>query len=271
MKTLLVCERSAGHIFPALVFAESLIRQKKCRRDEVYFFATSSFLTGYIKEKGFSVIGKSLKSRNIIKEGIWRFIESFRILFKLKLQKVIGFGGRGSFFLVLFSSFLPIETAIYEPNVRMGRANKILSFFVKKVLRGFGQDKINKKTQIIGISLRKNIKKINKDQARKVLGFDDKPVVLCLGGSQGASFINHMFLKFIQNHQNSLQIIHLTGKKEFFEINELYNKIENNKFVKDFYYDMEILYSAADVVVSRAGAATLGEISFYGLPSLLLP
>lgn len=265
MKILLVCERSAGHIFPALTVGEKI-----GKKSNIYFFATSDFLKKYIERQGFNCFGKSLTFRNLIIEGIWRLFEAIYLILRLRPKKVIGFGGRDSFFLVLFSSLLRIKTIIYEPNVKMGKANKFLAPFVDKVLRGFpGKESSDNKT--IGIPLRKNIKKIDKDQARKILGFNDEPVIFCFGGSQGSSFLNHIFLKFIQNFKNNCQVIHLTGKDEYSKILSQYAAMDNKSFVKDFYYQVEILYSAADMVVSRAGAITLGEISFYELPAILLP
>jgi len=236
----------------------------------VYFFATSTFLKDYIEKEGFTCIGKSFSFRCLITESVWRLFEALYLILKLRPKKVIGFGGRDSFFLVLFSSLLGIETAIYEPNVKMGRANRFLVPFVGKVLRGFKGDK-SKKSRVIGIPLRKNIKKIDKIEARKILNFNDDPVVFCLGGSQGSTFLNNIFVEFAREFKDKLQIIHLTGKDKYLEILPLYNTIKGQSFVKDFYYEVEVLYSAADLVVSRAGANTLGEISFYQLPAILLP
>ncbi len=265
MKILFVCERSAGHIFPALSLGAKMNKE-----DTVYFFATSTFLKSYIEKEGFTCIGKSFSSRCLITESIWRLFEALYLILKIRPKKVIGFGGRDSFFLVLFSSLLGIETAIYEPNVRFGRANQLLVPFVGKVLRGFeGED--NKKSRTIGIPLRKNIKRIDKTKARKILNFNDDPVVFCLGGSQGSAFINNIFVDFTREFNDKLQIIHLTGKDNYLEILPLYNTMKVKSFVKDFYYEVETLYSAADLVVSRAGANTLGEISFYQLPAILLP
>ena len=265
MRVLLACERSAGHIFPALAMGEKM-------REEfaIYFFATSPFLKKYIEKQGFICFGRNFAFRNLIGESIWRLFESLYFILKLRPKKVIGFGGRDSFFLVLFSSLLGIETTIYEPNVKMGRANILLKPFVGKVLRGF-ESKESQKAKTIGIPLRKNIKKIDKLQARKILNFGDKPVVFCFGGSQGSSFINQVFLKFIQESEKDYQIIHLTGFSEYAKVIKAYSGISSKKLIKDFYYEVEVLYSAADIVVSRAGAVTLGEISFYGLPAVLLP
>lgn len=293
MKILLACERSAGHVFPALCFGKKLRKESACRHsvrlektrsakdlflngqtgkiNEVYFFITSSFLKNYIKKEGFIVIGKHFPFRSLIIEGIWRPFEALYFLLKLRPERVIGFGGRDSFFLVLFSSFLFLDTVIYEPNIKLGKANRFLSFFVKKILRGFKEEGGDKKNKLVGIPLRENIKKMDKAAARKILNFNDKPVIFCFGGSQGSFFINNIFMKLIQDCAKDCQIIHLTGRKEYVEIFQLYNKMKNNKFIKDFCYEMEILYNAADIVISRAGAATLAEISFYKLPSILIP
>jgi UDP-N-acetylglucosamine--N-acetylmuramyl-(pentapeptide) pyrophosphoryl-undecaprenol N-acetylglucosamine transferase len=289
MRILLVCERSAGHIFPALAIAKKL-RDKNGLRNitswffsrqiktnsgnggaEIYFFATSTFLKSYIEKEGFRVLGKGFKSRNLIFECLWRFFEAIYLIIKLQPAKVIGFGGRDSFFLVLFSSFLPVDIAIYEPNVRMGKANKVLSFFARRIMRGFTQERESEKMLAVGVPLRENIKRIDKAAARKMLNFNNKPVIFCFGGSQGSSFLNNIFMKFIQRFSEDYQIIHLTGSKDYIEIIKLYNKIRNRRFVKDFYYEMEVLYSAADVVIARAGASTLAEISYYGLPAILIP
>ena len=275
MKILLACERSGGHIFPALAFGKKIRRnflQQDTRKElQIYFFVTSVHLKQYVKKENFKVIGTSLNFRNLLVELFWRPFEALYLILKIRPDKIIGFGGRDSFFLILLGSFLPLETVIYEPNVTFGRANRLLSLFSKRVLRGFDLPEKCIKDKVIGIPLRENIKKINKSEARKTLDFNDKPVVLCLGGSQGSEFINETFLRFVRDSCCDYQIIHLSGYKNFSKVSEFYRSVEKNKFIRDFYYNIEVLYSAADIVISRAGAVTLGEISFYGLPSILIP
>ncbi|MFA6281788.1 MAG: UDP-N-acetylglucosamine--N-acetylmuramyl-(pentapeptide) pyrophosphoryl-undecaprenol N-acetylglucosamine transferase [Candidatus Omnitrophota bacterium] len=269
MKILFVCDRSGGHVFPALAIA-SAIKQNKIN-DEMHFFVTSAFLKDHLMQKGFIVWGKSFNSRNLFVEMFYRIFEAAHLLFKLRPKAVVGFGGRDSFFLMLFAAFMNADTAIYEPNVRPGKANSLLSLFVKKVFRGFAQEKTNKKTIVIGIPLRENIKKIDRAAALVSLGFQDKLTLFCFGGSQGSAFLNEIFLKLIQSLDCDFQIIHLTGQREYFKISKIYNKIEKLKFVKDFYYAMETLYGASDVVISRSGASTLAEIAYYKIPSVLIP
>lgn len=269
MRILFVCDRSAGHIFPAFAMAQKIRRQN--RNDKVYFFATSLSLKGYLIKEGFTVYGKCFRSRNIAIEASYRFFEALYLIFRIRPHKLIGFGGRDSFFLLLLGSLFLLDTSIYEPNVKCGRANIVLSFFVRKVLCGFVPEESEKKYITVGIPLRPNIKKINKNDALNFLGFDDEPVIFCFGGSQGSAFLNDIFTKLIGSIRGNYQVIHLTGQREYFKISQFYNRINMKKFVKDFYYQMELLYSAADIVICRAGASTLGEISYYKLPALLIP
>jgi len=275
MRILFACERSAGHIFPALSIADKIRQSSQLSgfedSKEIYFFLSSGFLKKYVQSQGYLTFGKYFRFRCLPIEGFWRFFEAIYIILRLRPQKVIGFGGRDSFFLILFSSLLSIETTLYELNFSLGRANKVLSRFAKKVVCGFQEGVFLEKAVFAGVPLRKNLKKLSKSAARKELGFDRQPVVFCCGGSQGSSFVNQVFLNFIEKFKGACQVIHLTGKDKFLEISQKYNKIEHKSFVRDFYYNVELLYSAADLVVSRAGASSLAEISYYQLAAVLLP
>jgi UDP-N-acetylglucosamine--N-acetylmuramyl-(pentapeptide) pyrophosphoryl-undecaprenol N-acetylglucosamine transferase len=269
MRILFVCDRSAGHIFPALAMAKAAGRGDAS--DKKYFFSSSLQLKKYLEKEGFTVYGRCFSSRNIIIEVSYRFFEAFYLLFVIRPHKLIGFGGRDSFFLMLLGSLFFLDTSIYEPNVKSGRANIVLSFFVRRIFCGFTPQNPDKKYITVGVPLRPNIKMLNRGDALKALGFDESPVIFCFGGSQGSVFLNSIFTKLIEGIHGNFQIIHLTGQREYFKISQFYNKMNRNKFIRDFYYQMELLYSAADIVICRAGASTLGELSYYKLPALLIP
>jgi UDP-N-acetylglucosamine--N-acetylmuramyl-(pentapeptide) pyrophosphoryl-undecaprenol N-acetylglucosamine transferase len=270
MSTLMVCERSGGHIFPALVIAGKI--REKYHNEDITFFVTAEFLKEYLQKENYRVVGKSFLVRNILWEGLWRFGEAIVLLIKLKPKRIIGFGGRDSIFLVLLGALFGADTAIYEPNVVMGKANSLLANFVKQVLCGFSGTFSSARTKVLGIPLRGNIKRLEKQSAKKMLGLpEDKPVIFCFGGSQGSTFLNLKFMKLVQSLPGDFSIIHLIGKRDYVRMNDLYEKINKNKFVKDFYYDMEVLYSAADVIICRAGASTLAEVAYYRLPAIFIP
>lgn len=269
MRILLVCDRSAGHVFPALAVAKKIIQHSP--RDKVYFFATSNFLKEYLVKEGFVVYGKSFLSRNLAVEMLYRIFEAVYLIVVIRPNKLIGFGGRDSFFLMLFGSLFFLKTSIYEPNVKCGKANRLLSLFAGKILCGVAYAKKSDKYVTIGIPLRPNIKKIDKSEALRTIGLANSPTIFCFGGSQGSVFLNTVFSRLVNELTGNFQAIHLTGTREYFKLLQFYNTIKRKSFVRDFYYQMEILYSAADIVISRAGASTLGEISYYGLPAILIP
>ncbi|MBU2102056.1 MAG: UDP-N-acetylglucosamine--N-acetylmuramyl-(pentapeptide) pyrophosphoryl-undecaprenol N-acetylglucosamine transferase, partial [Candidatus Omnitrophica bacterium] len=128
-----------------------------------------------------------------------------------------------------------------------------------------------RRAQAVGIPLRDTIRIIDKTRARAALGLTESPVIFCFGGSQGSAFLNSTCLRLAREIKEDFQIIHLTGKREYFQITQFYNTIEKTTFVRDFYYSMELLYSAADAVITRCGASTLAEIIYYKLPALLVP
>lgn len=273
MKVLLVCERSGGHFFPAFTLAQEI---KKQSSDEVHFFITSSALKNKIKEKGFIAWGRSFSFRNIILEGIWRFFEAIFLTLALRPKRVIGFGGRDSFFLLLWAKLLAIETAIYEPNLTFGKANKALSKVVDRVYCGFKENADSlAKAKFVGIPIREELKRMEKHEAKQLMGFEpenqDKPVIAAVGGSQGSKFINDNVLKLEESLQGDFDIIHLTGPKDYEEISRFYSKIEAKAFVKDFSERMDAVYGAADIIICRAGALTVAEVSYFAIPAVFIP
>lgn len=271
MKVLLVCDRSGGHIFPALALAKSLQAGLLRGSARIVFFATSPALKEYVVKEGFEVCGKAFSQRNLFIELIYRPMEALRLIAKIRPDKVVGFGGRDSIFLMLLAWLLGKDTSIYEPNVRMGKANKFLVPFARTVLCGFAGTLSGDKARVVGVPLRPNIKKIERARALQELGLADAPVLFCFGGSQGSAFLNAQFMALIERLEEDFQVIHITGRKEYFSISKLYTTIERKAFVKDFYYNIELLYSAADAVICRAGASSIAEVVYYQLPSVLIP
>jgi UDP-N-acetylglucosamine--N-acetylmuramyl-(pentapeptide) pyrophosphoryl-undecaprenol N-acetylglucosamine transferase len=270
-EVLFVCERSGGHIFPALAFARQFQHNGLAKPEDICFFITADFFKANIEKEGYKTAGKSFAKRNMVFEAVWRFFEAIYILTKLRPKKIFGFGGRDSFFLVLLGSLTGSKIVVYDPNLKMGKANKILSLVAGKVLRGFENEYKSKKTSVAGIPLRENIITADRGRTRSLLGFDSRPVIFCFGGSQGSAFLNKIFLRLINDLEGSFQVIHLTGPKEYAEISNAYNKMMLKRFVKDFYYQMEKLYSSADLIICRSGASTLAEIAYYQLPAILIP
>jgi len=266
MRVILACDRSAGHIFPARCLASHL------KRDDIYFFTPSRFFKPLLKEEGWIVLGVSFKFRNIILESFFRFWEAVYIICRFRPHKMVGFGGRDTFFIILWARLLFIDTVLYEPNVVMGRANRALCYLVKSVYRGFSTRYASRKDVWAGIPIRNGLKKWDKITARKKLGLGvSSVVILCFGGSQGSEFINNSFRKLVASSKTDFQIIHVVGFKQKRHFSEFYDKINRKAICYSFCERMDLLYSASDIAISRGGALTVAELSFYELPVLFIP
>ena len=130
---------------------------------------------------------------------------------------------------------------------------------------------------VTGYPTRPEITAVTKDEARVRLGMDpDRPVVLVFGGSLGARSINNSLWDCLTSLVEKAQVLHITGELDWSKVEEIRKKLPPTKSAgyHAFAYlheEMALALAAADLVVSRAGAATLGEYPILGLPSILVP
>jgi UDP-N-acetylglucosamine--N-acetylmuramyl-(pentapeptide) pyrophosphoryl-undecaprenol N-acetylglucosamine transferase len=166
---------------------------------------------------------------------------------------------------------------VHESNTIPGRANRLASKFATSVLIGFEESRqrfpsancIN-----TGTPVRRNLgNPLERAEAMKLFGLDpSRQTLLVTGGSQGASGINQLLFKSAPILAGSgIQIIHLTGKNDDRLAAANYQRDDIPHYVAPFHHRMEEAYSASDLVISRAGASSLSEISKFGLPSILIP
>jgi UDP-N-acetylglucosamine--N-acetylmuramyl-(pentapeptide) pyrophosphoryl-undecaprenol N-acetylglucosamine transferase len=130
-------------------------------------------------------------------------------------------------------------------------------------------------TCVTGTPVRESLRKINSHDAAKILGLDTgRKTLAVIGGSQGAHGLNAKMLEIaplLDDEWKFWQVVHITGAKDAEEAAQVYRKLGILAKVMPFCDEMEVVYSVADLVVARSGAASLAEISMYGLPSLLIP
>ncbi|MFC1514655.1 glycosyltransferase [Candidatus Omnitrophota bacterium] len=273
MKILLACDRSKGHSHPALVLARYIKEHYPYYR--VVFYGLKKQDAEGLREEGFGCFGHDIGRRPIIIEGIFLFFEALILLVRLRPARVLGFGGRNSFFIVLFSSLF-VPTFLFEPNATYGRANRVLSFFCRKVFLGLKKP-AQAKEVTAGVPLRDEIVgvKLDRRQALQKVGLDHGPMtILVFGGSLGSSFINHVFpqaVALLKERSKDVQVIHVAGQKQSEEVRRAYQQMGIKAAVFDFYPRMGVLYIAADAVIARSGASTLAEICFCAKPALLIP
>ncbi|MDI6839746.1 MAG: undecaprenyldiphospho-muramoylpentapeptide beta-N-acetylglucosaminyltransferase [bacterium] len=274
MKILIATGGTGGHIFAGLAIAE-----------EIKHFMASVTIVGSKFGMESALVPMNYKllltsQKPFLGKGLTKkltfpfflivsFIESLYIIVKEKPMGVIGTGGFGSFSPVFLSALLGIPTIIIEVDSVPGLATKILSRFVAEVWLSFevAKNKLpGSKIKLTGIPVRRSIKMVIKSLNDFGLT-PGKPTILIFGGSRGASSINEVFSKTIPLLPDDFQFIWQTGK-----LNEL-NKLKEFKRVwtSEFIDDMGSAYGNSQLVISRAGALTIGELTTVGIPSILIP
>lgn len=290
-KFLLAGGGTGGHIYPAIAIASRLKRDFPDAR--ILFIGTdrglekqlvprAGFPLEKIRVKGFNR-KLSLDTLVSIKEMVLGGLDSIKILMREKPDLVIGTGGYVAGPVIFFAALLGLPTIIHEQNVKPGVTNRILSRFVDKVAVSF-PDSVKYfpkgKTVLTGNPVRSEIAAGDRAAALKKFGLRSQlPVVLCFGGSQGAARLNEAMLYVIEKIKNSrkFQVIHVTGQKHYSGFTQI---LENKGIridelghikLKPYIYEMQDAYAAADLVISRAGAISISEITLCGKPSILIP
>ena len=211
-----------------------------------------------------------LKSRKMVKDIIRDF----------KPQVAVGVGGYASAPTLNAAHSMGVPCLIQEQNSYAGVTNKSLAKKVKKVCVAYtGMERFFPADKIIltGNPVRQNLldNKVDKDEALKSFGLEPgKRTILIIGGSLGARTVNESVLSHLENIRSSeVQFIWQTGKYYSEEIHRELAKTEpvKNLYVTDFISDMDKAYSAADLVISRAGASSISELCLLGKPSILVP
>ncbi|HEY7535437.1 MAG TPA: undecaprenyldiphospho-muramoylpentapeptide beta-N-acetylglucosaminyltransferase [Thermodesulfobacteriota bacterium] len=278
MKVIIAGGGTGGHIFPAISIAEEILKRNS--GNKVLFVGTVKGLeakllskkdytlefisSGGIKGKGFI---ESLKN---IASALKGFFDSLKIIKRHKPDLVLGVGGYVSGPIVFAAALLSIPTAICEQNSVPGITNRILSRFVKRVFVSFeesGRFFSQKQTIVVGNPIRSNIL-INNEYSQEQNGF----TILVFGGSQGSHKLNLLVPKaFGTLRRNDVFLIHQTGEEDLENVRKAYEWYGVRAEVFPFIEDIATVYMSANLVIARAGAGTIAEITALGKPAMLVP
>jgi len=282
MKFVIATGGTGGHLFPSIQVAEELDRQGH----DIFFLGSFKRTSAQMQKTGFPY--EDLNARGLIlashKETfgsviamIKAILKAFRSLRKIKPDVVLGFGGYGAFPVVFSAVLLKYPTIIHEQNVIPGRANALLSKFVKKIAISFAKSVkyFNpKKTILTGCPCHFPVKNMNRADILKGLQLDQsKTTILITGGSQGSQRINEVFLKTVKSLREKLdfQVIHVSGVEDYQKCRSQYDLLGIHFALFEFLDKMEEAYCVADLVISRSGAVTVSEIASFRLPAVLIP
>jgi UDP-N-acetylglucosamine--N-acetylmuramyl-(pentapeptide) pyrophosphoryl-undecaprenol N-acetylglucosamine transferase len=275
---------TGGHIFPALAIAAALTKQEP--GIEILFVgARGKMEMEKIPEAGYKIIGLTIAGynrssliRNIALplKLLQSFFQVTAILKAFKPDAVIGVGGYSSFPVLRLAQTRKIPAFIHESNSFPGRSNIMLGKRATKIfVAAEGMEKYfpAKKIVITGNPVR-NIfsEKISKQEALGFFGLrPEMKTVFVMGGSLGARSINETIDNNIDAFKkNNLQLIWQTGKS-YAGLAAKAEEEKNNIWTNAFIDRMEYAYGAADVVVARAGAMTIAEISVVGKAAVFVP
>ena len=280
---------TGGHIFPALSIADA-IKSKHPDAKILFVGANNRMEMQRVPDAGYEIVGLPIAGfdrKNLLKniKVLWLILKSQHMakktIKKFAPHAVVGVGGYASGPTLKMAASMNIPTLIQEQNSYAGVTNKILAKSAKKICvaydgmeRFFPKDKI----MLTGNPIRKSLieMRTNRCEAVKTLGLDEnKKCVLIVGGSLGARSINEAVLANIETirENKDIQFIWQTGKLYFEEMKErcsIIGKAENLT-ITDFVSNMAAALSAADLVISRAGAGSISEFALLGKAVILVP
>ncbi len=309
MRILFAGGGTGGHIYPIIAVAEQLMilsRNKGIDLDLRYLGAAGDFKETLLAS-GISIshifsakLRRYFDIRNFLDIFIF-FISFFQALWKvfwIMPDVLFSKGGPGALAVVLAARFYRVPVIIHESDSVPGLTNLLsagfsdkigisfasaVQYFIRKAKNERKKAELAGKIALVGNPIRNSLISGGKkmDAAKEILGFDSRePLILIIGGSQGAEKINDFMLSAAEELIKEFQIFHQTGNKNF-------NGVKNELDVIFEYYPEEIkkryklapyfeenlkdVYAAADVVVSRAGSGSIFEIAAFGKPAILIP
>ncbi len=274
---------TGGHIYPAIAIADEL---KRRHPDAEFLFvgAKDRMEMEKVPQAGYEIEGlwisgiqRSLSLKNFIfpLKLMSSLAKSRKIIKRFKPDIVIGTGGFASGPLLRVAISKGIPTLIQEQNSLPGITNKILAKYADKICAAYEKVKEYfpaERTIITGNPVRQDLLQVDQLREEAFKHFQlskDKKTVLVIGGSLGARRINKLIETYLSRFkQEDVQLIWQSGKLYY----EEYKKYDSKSIrVKEFLNRMDLAYSAADVIISRAGAGSVSELCIVGKPVLFIP
>ena len=291
MRIILTGGGTAGHVNPAIAIAQ--IIKENISDAEIFFIGTKKGMENrLVKGEGFPIyhtealgIERKLTPKNLY--ALWLAfyspLKTKRLIKKLRPDVVVGTGGYVSWPVLRAAAMCNIPTAIHESNAYAGLTVRMLEKYMDCIMLNFkeGADKLqfHDKCVVTGNPMRTGFSTVDRAEARRELGLSDTDrLILSFGGSQGARALNETCIEMMASYcENNAHVyhIHSTGEKNYDECKKKFDSLikapsERIKLLP-YINNMPTLMSAADVVISRAGAMTISELALVGRASILVP
>lgn len=296
MKILFTGGGTAGHILPIIAVVREM---RRLGFDWQFFYIgpRDEFASILLSQEDIKV--KTVLAGKIRRYGSWQsvwhnifdvlikmplgFLQSFFYLFFLTPDLIFSKGGYGSLASVFSGWILQVPIFLHESDVAPGLANKFVGKLASKIFVSFPITQTEyfpeKKMISVGNPIRKELLTGSKEEAVKLFNLtQEKPVLLILGGSQGAQKINDLILAILPEILVHFELIHQTGEKNINEVKAEAGVVASKELGK-YYHAISFLkeielreaYAVADLVISRAGSGSIFEIAASKKPSILIP
>ena len=286
MKIVIAGGGTGGHLFPAIAVAREL--ERSMRDVHCTFVGTVRGIESkIIPREGYDI--RFIRSEGLVGRGVFSTLRSFMkipfsmidakaILKEVAPDIVLGVGGYSSGPVVLCASLMGIPSIIHEQNTLPGLANKILGRFVDTVAVTYHESMgifPRHKTFLTGNPVRAEIMEGDRERGYKTFSLDrNRFTIFVFGGSRGAHQINNAVAEALTDFESlkdNIQFLHQTGDRDFDLVREVYRNKGFKGTVIPFAYEMADAYAAADLIISRAGATTLAELTACGKAAILVP
>ncbi len=283
-RVFIVAGGTGGHLYPGIALAREL-RQASC---PVTFIVRRGDLgKAALEREGFPI--QELTGQGFPRRFSWQgflfpfklaagFWQAFFLLLRKRPEIVVGMGGYLSFPVLLAARICAVKTLIHEQNVIPGVANRLLGFFVDSIAVSFSESRshfFGDKTWVSGLPVRADIGTVDREEARRRLGLDEKTkTFLVFGGSQGAHRLNAVLpesFHLVAETNPAFQVLHVTGDKDHAGVQEVYRRLPIRSVVLPYCHEMPEAYGAADLVICRSGASTVAELLLACRPAILIP
>ncbi|RPH52913.1 MAG: undecaprenyldiphospho-muramoylpentapeptide beta-N-acetylglucosaminyltransferase [Desulfobacteraceae bacterium] len=284
MRVIIAGGGTGGHLFPGIAIAtEFIAKNSKC---SILFVGTANpFEKTTVGKAGFdhkSITAEGIKGRGffkkmrsfiIIPKGMF---ESFKIIKSFNPHIVVGVGGYSAGPVILMAWLLGVKTALHEQNIIPGITNRILARFANRIYVSFERTKLmadSGKTIVAGNPLRREIIDAAKVETITGTGVEKPFTVLILGGSQGAHSINMVIGETLAHikAKEKYFFVHQTGASDEKSVAGFYKQYGIPCIVKPFFDEMAKLYTQADLIICRAGATTIAEVTAIGRGVIFIP
>ena len=296
MNVIFTCGGTGGHINPAIAVANAwkerypdskilFIGGKDGLEEELVPKAGYELVTlpGGGLSRGKS-IGSMVKNAKVVYQLMRTVGKCKKIIRDFGASVVVGTGGYASFPALMAGIMLKVPTCVHESNACPGMTTKLVARWVDKVMVCFPESakyyKDPSKVEVVGMPVRREFIYTRKEDARKELGLDERPVVASAFGSQGAENMNWEIGKLFKLEQDAgfpFQHIHAVGSygwrwMDCYVRDQGVEPDESPSIrMSEYIYNMPTVMAAADIFISRAGSASCNEIAVSGTPCILIP